>query len=65
MARQVTFPVVSLAGATATKIYRSPLKAPPSKPIDGSTSDIMESKSYDSYMVSYYPDFRYSAWRSA
>jgi len=54
MARQVTFPVVIMAGATAIRIYRSPLKVPASEPTAGSTSDNPESKSYDSYVVSYY-----------
>lgn len=55
MARPVSFPISVMAGATAIKIYRSPLKVPasPSEPAVLST-DAPAPKSYDSYIVSYY-----------
>ena len=54
MARQVTFPITIMAGSTAIKIYRSPLKVPASQPPVDAPSAAAGAKSYDSYIVSYY-----------
>jgi integrase len=54
MARQVTFPITVMAGGTAIKIYRSPLKVPASPPPGDSPVGSSETKSYDSYVVAYY-----------
>lgn len=58
MAKQITFPVTIMAGATAIKIYRSPLTIKPAaqdQNAQASTaSGAPKIKAYDSYVVAYY-----------
>lgn len=59
MAKQPTFPITIMAGATAIRIYRSPVKPSKPKPLDLAAPDTTaakepKSKTYDSYVLSYY-----------
>ena len=55
MARQASFPITIMAGGTAIKIYRSPLKSPTTSTEPGIPApDNAQPKSYDSYVVAYY-----------
>jgi len=54
VARQVTFPITVMAGSTAIKIYRSPLKVPAPPSTGDAPAGGSDSKSYDSYVVAYY-----------
>jgi hypothetical protein len=54
MAKQPTFPITIMAGSTAIKIYLDPLKASSPEPSKTTSADFDDSKTYNSYVVSYY-----------
>lgn len=54
MAKQLTFPITIRAGSTAIRIYLDPLKSVGSEPGQVPATDNESSKSYNSYVVSYY-----------
>lgn len=55
MARRRKFPLTIMAGSTAIKIYRNPLKTPkPKETVQPEPAKKSKLKSYDSFLVTYY-----------